>query len=123
MDAWKNSAVTRLREYDVMAAAAENLPVALTLCHRQERRELHTRLDTARQWVALTDRALGALTPQEQLVLRMLYIAPQKGNIARLCELLDCEQATVYRRRDRALEKFTTALYGKPLSGEIAPIS
>lgn len=123
MENWKTAAITRLREYDTMTAAAENLPVELVLCPREHSQELHSRLNTARQWVALTNRALGALTPQEQLVLRMLYIAPQKGNVGRLCELLGCEQATVYRRRDRALKKFTTALYGKPLSVADAQIS
>lgn len=115
MDDWKISAITRLKEYDAMTAAAQNLPTGLALCRRETRQELHSRLNNARQWVALTNRALGALTPQEQLVLRMLYIAPQKGNVNRLCELLGCEQATVYRRRDKALQKFTMALYGKPL--------
>ena len=118
MDDWKISAITRLKEYDAMTAAAENLPAGLALCRRENRQQLHSRLNNARQWVALTNRALGALTPQEQLVLRLLYIAPQKGNVNRLCELLECEQATVYRRRDKALQKFTMALYGKPLLAE-----
>lgn len=113
MDYWKTSAVTRLKEYDTMTAAAQNLPEGLELCRLEDRQEMYRRLNTARQWVTLTNRALGTLTPQEQLVLRLLYIAPQKGNVARLCELLDCEQATVYRRRDKALQKFTMALYGK----------
>ena len=115
MDDWKISAITRLKEYDAMKAAVQNLPVELEICCCEDRQEMHSRLDAARQWVALTNRALGSLTPQEQLVLRMLYIAPQKGNVSRLCELLECEQATVYRRRDKALGKFTMALYGKPL--------
>ena len=65
------------------------------------------------RWLDVTHKGLGVLTPEERLVVQMLYIMPKKGNVARLCDLLDCGQSTVYRRRDKALEKFTVALYGK----------
>ncbi len=125
MQYWKASAINRLMEYDAMEIAQENLPMELQACQKEpdeplnamaKKGDLTERLAATRRWVEQTTNALGALTPQEQLVLRMLYITPQKGNISRLCELLGCEQATVYRRRDKALEKFTMALYGKPFT-------
>jgi hypothetical protein len=30
----------------------------------------------------------------------------------RLCQELDLEQSSIYRKRDQALRRFTTALYG-----------
>jgi len=58
------------------------------------------------------ERGLTALDADERLVLWMLYIQPAKGNIDRLCGELCVEQATIYRKRDKALHRFTLALYG-----------
>lgn len=126
MTYWKASAITRLTEYEAMVQARENLPGQIGECQGSgaygcddrldamvRRGELKERLRNARMWLSRTEGALGVLTPEERLVLRLLYIAPRKGNVTRLCELLECEQATVYRRRDKALKKFTMALYGR----------
>lgn len=79
------------------------------LVHREE---LKAALKQARHWVRQVDAGLKQLTTEERLVLERFYISPAKGNVARLCEELGVEQATVYRRRDDALRHFTIALYG-----------
>ena len=80
------------------------------------RDELKRRLKEARLWVEIVDGGLSVLDDEERLVLDYCYIHKVKGSINELCERLNVEQATVYRRRDLALRRFTLALYG-PLPG------
>lgn len=67
-------------------------------------------LEGLRQRVQTVEEALQVLNPEERLVIQMTLICPQKGNAQRLCELLSVEQSSVYRRRDRALEKLEQVL-------------
>ena len=77
-----------------------------------QRKELEQRLRETELWLGTVDGALSALTEQERLVLRRMYMEPGRGNLDRLCEELELEKSMVYRRRDGALERFTSALYG-----------
>jgi len=140
---WKSEATEKLRQYDAMRKAACNIPkeiqrlrVAATairgvstdatpvkgssrreemlinnLVHRQE---LQWTLEQTKCWLDVTERALSCLTQEEKLILHRLYISPEKGGLERLCQELDMEKSTVYRRRDRALQRFAMALYGLP---------
>lgn len=69
-------------------------------------------LDAMRQAVQTVEGALQVLTPEERLVAQLLLISPQKGNVQRLCEMLCVEQSSVYRRRERVLEKLEGVLFG-----------
>ena len=139
---WKEEAAEKLRKYDAMRTATENIPQELqrlelsarairasgvesprvqTSRNRQEeqllnnivhRQELRWALENAKSWVKTTDHALSALSPEDRLVLSRLYVYPEKGALERLCQDLGVEQSSIYRRRDRALRNFTTALYG-----------
>lgn len=62
--------------------------------------------------VGAVEAGLLILNEEERHVLDLFYITPAKGNVFRLCEDLCVEQATVYRRRDSALRKYTIARYG-----------
>lgn len=77
-----------------------------------QRKELERRLRETELWLGTVDGALSALTEQERLVLRRMYMEPGRGNLDKLCEELELEKSMVYRRRDGALERFTSALYG-----------
>lgn len=139
---WKEEATQKLRKYDAMRLAVQNLPEQLHLLEESacairsartdgtpvkgstnrredallnnlvQREELSCALKQAKSWLKITDRALGALTPEEKLVLHRLYIYPERGAVDRLCGELGLEQSSVYRKRDKALERFTLALYG-----------
>ena len=139
---WKNEAMERLRKYESMLLAAKNIPqeirrleelsvairsgraegcAVLSGGNRQEeklldnmmsRQELLWRLQQTESWIACMDRALGALTREEKLVLQRFYIRPEKGSVERLCSELGAETSTIYRKRDKALRQFTVALYG-----------
>lgn len=139
---WKVEATDKLRRYDAMKQAMVNIPEEIrrleaeayslrgktidqapvkergcrpedvllsNLVHRQE---LGLALKQAGDWLQIVDRALAALTPEEKLVLHRLYIYPERGSLDRLCTDLQVEQSSIYRKRDKALRKFTYALYG-----------
>lgn len=139
---WKTEAVDKLRKFDAMRQAVRNIPEEIerleidarsirgartdgtpvkgggskredallsNLVHRQE---LEWTLQQARSWLKTVSGAFGALTPEEKMVLTRFYIYPEQGGVSRLCEELGVEQSSVYRKRDKALQKFTIALYG-----------
>lgn len=139
---WKEEAVDKLKKYDAMRQAEQNLPQEIQrleeaasalrsavidapvvtgnkrgqedalLNNMVQRQELQLALHQTQQWLVITNRALGALTPEEKLVLHRLFIYPERGAVERLCAELGAEQSTVYRKRDKALHRFTMALYG-----------
>ena len=139
---WKNEAMDRLRQYDAMRLAVMNIPQEIKrleaastairgaridgnavqpgssrreeaiLDNMMSRQELLWRLEQAENWLSCMDRALGALSGEEKLVLQRFYISPEKGSVERLCSELGLESSSVYRKRDKALHHFTVALYG-----------
>ena len=78
---------------------------------------MERRLAAARQSVDSVEIALETLSREEQLVLQQFYIHRERGHMDRLCRELGVEEASVYRLRNRALEKFTLALYGPEEGG------
>lgn len=76
------------------------------------RDELKGRLQDTRRWLATVDRALAELTDEERLVLDRFFIHRAKGNVEILMEELHLEKTAVYEKKDRALRRFTLALYG-----------
>lgn len=139
---WKSEAVDKLRQYEakklslvnipleisrlesaargVRSAASDGTPVSgggsgredMLLSNIVHREELERSLEQAKKWVALVDAALAILSTEERLLLERFYVHPERGSVDRLCEELRCEKATVYRRRDKAIHRFTLALYG-----------
>lgn len=139
---WKNEAMDKLRRYDAMQQALQNIPaeierLAESACslrgvttdmtpvkggggRREEalinnlmqRQELEWTLEQVKRWLDITDRGLLALKEDERLVLQRLYLRPEKGAVDRLCNELGVEQSSIYRKRDQALERFTIAMYG-----------
>lgn len=144
---WKREAADKLRNYEVHKQALENLPreirrlessfagirsattdrtpVSGGSCTREDmmlsnithREELKRRLREARLWVSMVDKALAVLDDEEKLVLDRFYIHRAKGGVGELCERLNLEKTAVYDRRDKALRRFTIALYGVTESG------
>lgn len=137
---WKAEAVERLRQYDTLRCAAGSLQTELKRLEEQlcdpgharpdapikgsgcredwllntvvSRGELEKRLQQTRSWLQATELALSALTPEERLILHRLYISPRKNGVEQLCQELETERSSVYRKRDKSLEHFTLALYG-----------
>lgn len=139
---WKREAMDKLRQYEakkqaltsipeelkrlelaakgMRGAIADGTPVSgggsgredMLLSNIVHRDELKRAFDQARIWVDLTNAALDVLSDDERLILDRFYIHPAKGNVDRLCEELGIEKPTAYRRRDKALRRFTICLYG-----------
>lgn len=139
---WKREAVDKLKNYEVHRQALESIPQEIKrlesvwtgirsavtdstpvsgggstredvmLSNIVHRDELKQRMKEACLWVSQVDKALSILSDEERLVLDRFYLHPIKGIIDDLCERLNIEKATVYRRRDDALRRFTIALYG-----------
>ena len=139
---WKNEAMDKLRNYSIMRQAFLNLPEEINRLEQESRRirsitpdvtpvkngsskqqeallnnlvqreELARALGQVTRWLNVSDRGLKALTEEELLILQRLYLNPERGGLQRLCDELDVEQSTVYRKRDAALHRFTVALYG-----------
>lgn len=63
-----------------------------------------------RQAVARMDEAMQVLSPEERLVADRLLIYPRKGGAQQLCQMLNVEQASIYRRRDKVLEKLAQVI-------------
>lgn len=146
----KSVALQRLRDYEFMRRAVENLRMQLRLLKLTRdsipgfhpdrlkvkrtpgsledrlmedllyQQELEKALDQTLLWILITDGALAVLEPDELLLLRLFYIKRTPDVLAQACQLLGAEKSTVYRKRDRALKKFTTALYGAAESKEAA---
>ena len=133
---WKAEAIDKLQGYEAQqravdgitgelerlgAAKLDGMPrTGINASARKEvmvdnithRDNLKRKLKEARLWVEIVDGGLSVLGEDERFVLDLLFMHPAKGNIERLCEQLWVEKATVYRRRDEALRRFTIALYG-----------
>lgn len=76
------------------------------------RDELKLRLKENRKSVDAIEKSLESLANDEYLILDVCYIHPRKNGVDTLCEKLCIERSAVYERRNKALEKFTTTLYG-----------
>ena len=138
----KAAALERLRSYEIMRSAVENLRTQIRLLKLTREsipgipagqirlsgknygpeiwltenllrvQELESALEQTLLWMMVTDRALEVLEPDELLILRRLYIKRAPGALSKVCQLLGAEKSTVYRKRDKALDKFSMALFG-----------
>lgn len=78
-----------------------------------ERDELAQNLKITRREVQELEKALAALSPEEQRVLEMFYINRRQNYLEQLCAELCCEKSQIYRVKERALVKLARILYGQ----------
>lgn len=138
---WKEEAAEKLRRYDAMRTALTNIPQELERLEQEasairsartdkvkvtskgcreddlinnlvQRQELEHNFRQTESWLQITDRALDVLPPDDRLVLQRLFITKERDSLSRLCSELGVEQSSIYRKRDKALHRFTIALYG-----------
>ena len=108
------------RRRGIRSATSDGTPVAggtnkreemlLNTIARQE--ELKENLHSVSRWIKRVERGLAELTEEENTILSRFYIDPEKGAAERLAMDLGIDVKTVYWRKDRALRKFTMAMYG-----------
>jgi hypothetical protein len=139
---WASEAIDKLRQYEakkqalqsipeeiksleaaacgIRSATSDGTPVAGGGSRREDmllsnivlRKELKLAFDQAGDWVKRVEEGLAVLTSEERLVLDRFFIHPEKNAANRLAGDLHLDVKTVYRRKDAAVRKFTTALYG-----------
>ena len=133
---WKACAVDDLRRYrhmkigvlnsrDKLRMLSSQATSARTTASRQcertspklidtivETERLKSNLDVAENLVGLIERGLDSLSEEERVVLERFYISDLPKNMTHLKGELGYEERSLYRLRDRALKKFTLAMYG-----------
>ena len=55
---------------------------------------------------------LGQLSDEDRRILEKMYIVPKNGNLEDLCQELGVEKSSVYRRRDKAMARFSVLWRG-----------
>ena len=137
---WKQAAVDRLTRYSAMQQARQTIPLELERLEAEaqalrstfvagngakttrdrdswiinnlvQRQELEWALQDAIRWLRVTNLALDTLPLTERSILEGLFFGQGKKP-AQLEEELCLDRSTFYRYRDKALERFTLALYG-----------
>lgn len=76
------------------------------------RDELKANYDVVKRSVERVGRGLAILDEREKEVLNGFYIHRTPDYVDRLCDKLCIEKSQVYRTKDKALYKFTLAMYG-----------
>ena len=77
-----------------------------------ERDRLTQAIDAVECLISIIDRGLSVLDDEERKVLDGFYINRNSRHVDALCEDLHCEKSRVYAIKDKALYKFTIAMYG-----------
>ena len=107
----KKAVVARLRAYKGVCRTVQGMQMAFDGWVASDARgvaekwRLHQQLQGLEREKNMVEQALGVLDPIQRKIVEMLDIAPKMGNCALLCEMLGREPATVYRWRDKALQK------------------
>ena len=68
-------------------------------------------LDALRRRVRETEQAMAVLSPEERLVAERLFVHPYKGNVQVLCQELELEKSSIYRRREAVLQKLMNTMF------------
>ena len=110
-----NETIRLLKEYPILRATTQSLQAQIdykkaTGADPTELESLNQKLRETAFILTQLDIGLSALTEEERLILDKMYIHPVKGMTNLLCNALEVELATVYRRRNKALVKLTRAL-------------
>ncbi|MBQ7767569.1 MAG: hypothetical protein IJ403_01650 [Oscillospiraceae bacterium] len=107
--------------YSIKSATGDGTPVKGGGSGREERllsnivkREEHKAMrHRAKLAVQMVDRGLAALSDEEKHMLEVMYIVGEQGRVERLLGELDLqEESSLYKRINKALHRFTVAMYG-----------
>lgn len=142
-DIWKMDALNELQSHNARLMALENIPSRIAeledksfsirspvsdgtpvkgggsgredaiLNNIVKRKRLEESLSQTKEAVCRVDRALSALTADDQRILECFFISPRKGAVSQLAAELHIDEKTVYNRRDNALRLFQKAMCGE----------
>ncbi len=103
-------AAERLKKLDSLRQAEFSLTQELERL-KKEQEGVWSALSQVRSQLTALESALQVLTPEERLVVEQIFVYPQRGNVNRLCQILEIERTGIYRRKKRALEKLAEAMF------------
>lgn len=138
---WKNEAIGELEGYVQRKNAIESIKLKIKLLDQQmvalkgiykdeavmggksyqeerwlqnisERQKLEFTLKIVEMMVALVEKGLSVLSIREKRVLEGFYIEQEQKTVEQLCREFAIEKSQLYRTKDKALKKFTKAMYG-----------
>ena len=139
---WKSEAVTKLKQYKAKCEAMRIIPLEIQQINSSmdsirssdpekiavkgsgsgpegkllncimRKEELQRNMERAKLWVESVEKALAILNGEERRILERFYIEEERGAAEDLADEMFLDRKTVYHRKDLALWKFTTALYG-----------
>lgn len=107
--------------YSIKSATADGVPVKGGGNGREDRllsnivlrEELARALERTRKSVESIERGLAVLTVDEKHILDVMYIAREKNCVERLMSEYGLQEtSSLYKRVNKALNRFTTAMYG-----------
>ena len=107
--------------YSIKSATGDGTPVIGGGSGREERllsnivkREEHkAMLHRAKLAVQMVDRGLASLSDDEKHMLEVMYIVSERGRVERLLNEFGLqEESSLYKRINKALHRFTIAMYG-----------
>ncbi len=115
---YQEQALEMLQAYGRMRMAERNLRTQLAMrLEDRERQALELALKRTVSWLRMVDGALDTLDREERTILQRLYCKKRSGGVGQLCQQLEVEKSSIYRRRNKALRHFAQAIYG-PLAEE-----
>lgn len=98
---------------DIVSGSSGTSKEAKMIENIAQREQLRQDLAITLKQVIAIEKTLNELSDSERLVLTRMYINHERGAVPRLMNELNCEQAQVYRLKDKALLHFGTRKYGQ----------
>lgn len=142
MEDWKISAIEKLKQYEAKQQALEIIPMQIAeiestmtsirsganiapvsggkstgkenmlLSCIVQKEELQRNLDRVKLWIEFMEKGLNILDQDERKLLDRFYITGGRRAAEDLAGEFAADVKTIYAWKDRALRKFTIALYG-----------
>lgn len=81
-----------------------------------EKEKLSSNIKSVQKLISIIERGLDSLTDEERTILEKFYMSDCPSSIRHLSEEFGYEPRSLYRKRDRALARFTLAMYGLEIS-------
>ena len=107
----KEQIVARLRSYEVLTLRLKNITAEMETS-KESKERLKAEYKEKNRMKAQIDWALALLSPRDRMVVQLMDINRERGNGYKLCQMLDCEIATIYKRRNFALAQMCQVLLG-----------
>lgn len=114
-------ALLKSEAYGIKSATADGTPVKGGGSGREDRllnnivkqEEHKALLQRAKSAVRMVERGLIVLNAEDKRLLEAMYIRPEKDRIRKLMDEFGfAEESSLYKRVNKALQKFTIAMYG-----------